>query len=217
LIRVPHNGTRELADPLEAVEVGDARTWSRSAALRILVAVSVSGLEEVDDDGRLVADDPCIVGLRQGRDVARRPRLRQARRAGLWSLETSAAESSLAAVRTIILVGPRGLRLRTAVPETRRGRMRGLIDRVRLGPDEALLLERTRSVHTFGMRFPITAALLDRDGVVRGVVRMTPRRLLLPRPGLRHVLELAEDADVRLGDRLEPAPATRSRWARSSR
>jgi uncharacterized protein len=95
--------------------------------------------------------------------------------------------------------------------------MRGLIDRVSLGPDEALLLERTRSVHTFGMRFPITAALLDRDGVVRGVVRMTPRRLLLPRPGLRHVLELAEDADVRPGDHLEPAPATRSRWARSSR
>ena len=95
--------------------------------------------------------------------------------------------------------------------------MRGLLGRNKLGPDEALLLERTRSVHTFGMRFEIDAALLDRDFVVRAVVRMPPRRVLLPRRGVRHVLELVGGADVRPGDRLEPAPATRSRSARSSR
>ena len=37
--------------------------------------------------------------------------------------------------------------------------MRGLLGRSELGPDEALLLERARSVHTFGMRFEIAAAL----------------------------------------------------------
>jgi uncharacterized membrane protein (UPF0127 family) len=114
-------------------------------------------------------------------------------------------------------VGPRGLRLRTAVPETRRERMRGVFDRLNLAPDEALLLERTRSVHTFGVRFAIAVALLDRHGVVRAVVRMPPRRVLLPRRRVRHVLELADRTDVRPGDRFEPIPATRSRSARSSR
>jgi uncharacterized protein len=107
-------------------------------------------------------------------------------------------------VRTIVLLGPRGLRLRTDVPETRRERMRGLLDRTTLHRGEALLLERTRSVHTFGMRSPIAVALLDRDAVVRAVVRMPPSRVLLPRRSVRHVLELAEGADVRAGDRFEP-------------
>lgn len=120
-------------------------------------------------------------------------------------------------MRTIILLGPRGLRLRAGVPETRLERMRGFLGRSDLDPEEALLLERTRSVHTFGMRFAIAVALLDRRGVVRAVVRMSPRRVILPRPGVWHVLEFADRADVRPGDRFEPVPATRSRSARSSR
>lgn len=71
-----------------------------------------------------------------------------------------------------------------------------------LEPDEALLLVRTRSVHTFGMRFAIVAVLLDRDWVVRAVVRMPPRRVLLPRRRVRHVLEVGANADLRQGDRL---------------
>jgi uncharacterized protein len=94
--------------------------------------------------------------------------------------------------------------------------MRGLLGRDGLDLDKALLLEHTRSVHTVGMLFAIVAALLDREGIVRAVVPMPPRRVLLPRPGVRHVLELAGGADVRPGDRLEPLPATRSRSARSS-
>jgi uncharacterized protein len=88
------------------------------------------------------------------------------------------------------------------VPETRRERMRGLLGRRALDPDEALLLERTRSVHTIGMRFAIAAALLDADGVVHAVVRMPPNRVLLPRPRVRHVLELAEGTNVGTGDRV---------------
>jgi uncharacterized protein len=86
--------------------------------------------------------------------------------------------------------------------------MRGLLDRVSLDRDEALLLERTRSVHTFGMRFAIVVALLDRDWVVRAVVRMRPRRMLLPRPRVRHVLEVGPDADLRQGDRLTTSGRT---------
>jgi uncharacterized membrane protein (UPF0127 family) len=107
-------------------------------------------------------------------------------------------------VRILTLEGPRGFRFRTLVPDGRRERMRGLIGRSSLGLHEALLLERTRSVHTFGMLFPIKVALLDHDHVVRYVRRLPPSRFLLPRPGIRHVLELHEAVDARPGDRLTP-------------
>jgi len=80
--------------------------------------------------------------------------------------------------------------------------MRGWRGRSMVGPDDALLLDRTRSIHTFGMRFPISAVLLDRQLVVRSVRPVRPGRLVLPRPGTRHVLECAEGVDLRPGDRL---------------
>jgi len=52
---------------------------------------------------------------------------------------------------------------RVWIPKTLRERARGLLGRSELEPNEGLLLERSRSVHTFGMRFPIDAVLLDRD------------------------------------------------------
>lgn len=66
-----------------------------------------------------------------------------------------------------------------------------------------MLFERCRSVHTIGMRVPITVAGLDREWRVRRVAVVRPRRLVLPRVGVRHILELDADADVRPGDRLE--------------
>ena len=77
------------------------------------------------------------------------------------------------------------------VPQTHRERARGLLGRSGLGPNEGLLLERSRSVHTFGMRFPIDAVLLDRDDRVIDVVRLSPNRVLLPRAHVRAVLEVA--------------------------
>ena len=72
--------------------------------------------------------------------------------------------------------------------------MRGLRGLPGLNPNEGLLLERCRSVHTFGMRFAIDAVVLDRHGRVITVVRMAPRRLLRPRRQGRHVLEVAAGA-----------------------
>ena len=105
-------------------------------------------------------------------------------------------------MRRIDLVAPRDMTLRAQIPETRRERMRGLLGRPSLGRDQALLLETTRSVHTFGMGFPIRVALLDHDHVIRRILHVPPHRLLLPRRGVRHVLECAEGADLRPGDRL---------------
>jgi uncharacterized membrane protein (UPF0127 family) len=77
-------------------------------------------------------------------------------------------------------------------------RMRGL-----LGSSErrGLLLPRTRSVHTFGMHRPIDAVLLDRELRVIGVVRLAPRRVLLPRRRVRHILEV-DRSPFTAGDRL---------------
>jgi hypothetical protein len=52
------------------------------------------------------------------------------------------------------------------------------------------------------MRFAISAVLLDRDLRVVQVKRLPPRRLLLPRRGVHHVLECAVDVDLSPGDRL---------------
>ena len=45
-------------------------------------------------------------------------------------------------------------------------RLRGLLGRPAPGPGEGLMLTPCRSVHMFGMRYPIDVAFLDRDGVV---------------------------------------------------
>ncbi|KOG21536.1 MULTISPECIES: DUF192 domain-containing protein [Streptomyces] len=68
-----------------------------------------------------------------------------------------------------------------------RARRRGLLGRD--GVPGALLIVRTNSVHTFGMRFPIDVAYLDRSFTVLSVVTMPPGRLGMIRPRGRHVLE----------------------------
>jgi hypothetical protein len=87
-------------------------------------------------------------------------------------------------------------------------RLRGLLGRAPLAADEALLLEPCSSVHTFGMRYPIDLAYLDRDGrVLRVVARVKPARLSA-RPGARATLEMAAGAAEALGLR----PGERLEW-----
>src|SRR5207302_10356990 len=109
-------------------------------------------------------------------------------------------------MRHVVLTGPRGNRWSVEVPEGRAERMRGLLGRSGLQREAGLLLERTRSIHTFRMRFAILAAFLDGGNRVVGVRRMPPGRIALPRGGVRSVLELPQNADVRRGDRLCRSP-----------
>jgi uncharacterized membrane protein (UPF0127 family) len=86
-------------------------------------------------------------------------------------------------------------------------RMRGLLGRAPLAPDEALLIEPCSSVHTFGMRYPIDLAYLDGEGrVLRVVPRVAPLRMSA-RPGARATLEMAAGAaqalGLQAGERLE--------------
>ncbi|HTZ07483.1 MAG TPA: DUF192 domain-containing protein [Acidimicrobiales bacterium] len=84
-------------------------------------------------------------------------------------------------------------------------RFRGLLGRS--GLDGALVIPRTRSVHSFGMRFAIDVAFLDRSLQVLDTVRLAPWRMTLPRLRARSVLEAEAGAferwGLRVGDALE--------------
>ena len=87
-------------------------------------------------------------------------------------------------------------------------RMRGLLGRSELSPDDGLLIA-TWSIHMFFMRFAIDAVFLDRDLVVRKVVAdLKPWRVAFGR-GSKSVLELpageAGRRGIHPGDRLELA------------
>jgi hypothetical protein len=66
-----------------------------------------------------------------------------------------------------------------------------------------MLFLRCRSVHTFGMRFGIRVVELDRDLRVLRVGDVSKRRLVLPRPRTRHILECSTDAEISVGERGE--------------
>ena len=84
-------------------------------------------------------------------------------------------------------------------------RRRGLLGRD--GLEGALLLQRTRWVHTLGMRFPIDVAYLDADGNVLKTMRMGRHRVGVPVLKARTVVEAEAGAfgrwGLHVGDRVE--------------
>lgn len=84
-------------------------------------------------------------------------------------------------------------------------RSKGLLGRD--GMQGAMVLPRTRVVHTLGMRFPIDVAFCDRDLVVLDMATLRPWRMSAPRKGVRTVVEAEAGAfdrwGLRVGDRLE--------------
>ena len=90
-------------------------------------------------------------------------------------------------------------------------RMRGLLGRRDLPPEEGILLQPASSVHTWFMRFPIDVVFLDREmSVVRVVPRLGPWRWVARRRAAA-VLELAagesERRGIEVGHRLSWASA----------
>jgi len=83
-------------------------------------------------------------------------------------------------------------------------RMRGLLGRSGLEPDEGMLFQPAGSIHTLFMRFPIDVVFLSRDLVVIGVEpAMKPWRAA-GRKGAKVVVEMAAGAAAGLepGDTL---------------
>jgi hypothetical protein len=76
--------------------------------------------------------------------------------------------------------------------------------------DGAMLLPRTRSVHSFGLRFALDVAFLDKEMTVLSVVRLSRWGLTLPRLSASHTLEAKAGSFERWGlasgDRLEFRP-----------
>src|SRR4051812_10626140 len=70
-----------------------------------------------------------------------------------------------------------------------RARLLGLAFRRAPPRGHALLIPRCRSVHTFGMRFPVDIAFLDERGSVVRLERSVPPRRVLFCRGARAVLE----------------------------
>jgi len=83
-------------------------------------------------------------------------------------------------------------------------RMRGLLGRASLDPDEGMLFRPAGSIHMFFMRFPIDALFCTRELEVIDVKRDLQPWNTAGRKGAKVVIELAPGAaaDVRTGDRL---------------
>jgi uncharacterized membrane protein (UPF0127 family) len=96
-----------------------------------------------------------------------------------------------------LFVSGRATGVRVALAESARERLRGLLGRDALAEDEALLLDRCASVHTFGMRFPIDVLFVNRAGRVLAVHREVQAwRVLMHWRGAR-TLEMAAGAAAR--------------------
>ena len=91
------------------------------------------------------------------------------------------------------------------VAESSRARARGLLGRDDF--DGALLLQPAKSVHTFGMRFPIDVAFVDKDLVVVRTVTMARWRLGMPVWKAHGVIEAQAGTfghwNLQVGDQLE--------------
>ena len=91
------------------------------------------------------------------------------------------------------------------VADSRRTRRRGLLGRD--GIEGALLLVPARSVHSFGMRFPIDVAWCSRDLRVLRTATLPPNRMTRAVLGAHAVIEAEAGTfarwDLAVGDQLE--------------
>lgn len=121
-------------------------------------------------------------------------------------------EQNVRLVQFVRTKGRDALIYRVEVAETWWQRLRGLIGRARLQPDEALLIRSCSAIHTFGMRFPIDVVFLDARGVVlKAVSNVRPWRVGPICLGSAAVLELPSGAirqfGIRPGEHLPFLPA----------
>jgi hypothetical protein len=95
---------------------------------------------------------------------------------------------------------------RCVIADTPLSRLRGLLGRDELAPDEGLLLTPESSVHTWFMRFPIDLVFLEADLTVLAVRESVRPWRTAGHRGSRSVLELpagtCEQRGLRPGDRL---------------
>lgn len=84
-------------------------------------------------------------------------------------------------------------------------RLKGLIGRRQMSPDEALWIPACNSIHTFFMSFDIDVVFTDRNFKVLSIHRrVQPWRLLMPKWSAYHTFEFAggclNENNLKLGD-----------------
>lgn len=99
------------------------------------------------------------------------------------------------------------LSLGVMAADTMLSRLRGLIGRYRLGPDEGVWVIPSQGVHTFGVLFPLDLIYLDEDRRVIHTVEHFPSFKISPlRVGAASVLQLPThtiySSQTQVGDRL---------------
>lgn len=100
---------------------------------------------------------------------------------------------------------------RLEVAASIRSRTRGLIGHAPLESGQALLIPRSRWIHTFGMSFPIDIVYMDKNGrIVALTENLPPRRIDRPVLRAQAAIEMAAGEIRRLGlkvgERLELRP-----------
>jgi uncharacterized protein len=94
-------------------------------------------------------------------------------------------------IRTGELHGPKGLVARKVIWATRfRERRRGVIGRDPLEPDEAMVIDRCRQVHTYGVPYALDAIFCDRSWSVLHIETVEPRSRSQRVAGARVCVEL---------------------------
>jgi hypothetical protein len=108
--------------------------------------------------------------------------------------------------------GTRGTVLlsRASLARTWTSRLRGLMGRRQLGPDEGMVIRPCEAIHTLWMRFPIDVVFVDvRDVVVAVCPNVRPFRVRLGGRSADSVIEgpvgMIERSGTRPGDKLEVA------------
>ena len=111
-------------------------------------------------------------------------------------------------MKAVDLTSGKELALNLAVADSFFARLKGLLGKHELPPGEGLWIKPCGSVHTFGMRFPIDVAFLDRDMHVVAVAKtLRPNRVSPFCTKAFSVLELPagtlDAAVTAVGDRIE--------------
>lgn len=96
---------------------------------------------------------------------------------------------------------------RIDLADTRWSRLRGLLGRPEPARGEGLLIDPSRAVHMYGMKYPLDVLFLDPEGRVEARYEaLQPWTRSGRHPGARYALELPvgtiEHTDTRIGDRL---------------
>lgn len=69
-------------------------------------------------------------------------------------------------------------------------RLKGLLGESGLEPGEGLIIKPCNSIHTFGMKFPIDIAFIDKDNKVVHIMDNTPKGKMSPIiKGAKYVIE----------------------------